>query len=84
MARLKTSINKRPRRRVSTPPNTPRLSKAIRQQAEIWTDFFTLALDKLLEESRGEQANRESVRVAGEVANEALAVYEERWPGVYL
>jgi hypothetical protein len=62
----------------------PRMTKAIRQQAELWTEFFNLAVDKLMDESRGEGANRECIRMAGKVADEALAVYEERWPGIYL
>lgn len=63
---------------------TPRFSKSMRQQAELWTEFFNLALEKLLEDQRGSAANRNAVLVAGDVADKALEVYEERWPGVYL
>jgi hypothetical protein len=82
MPSTKTRRKNPPRRRVQDHP--PRLSKSVRQQAEMWTEFFTLAMEKQLEESRGAVANREAVRVAGEVADEALDVYEARWPGVYL
>jgi hypothetical protein len=81
----KTSTRRRtPASRRTQTETPPRLSKAIRQQAEIWTDFFTLAMEKLLEESRGASANAEAVRVAGDVADVALETYEKRWPGVYL
>lgn len=76
----KTRASRNPSPRVSP----PRLSKSIRQQAELWTDFFNLAMEKLIEEGRGPTANRECVKVAGDIADEALEVYEARWPGVYL
>lgn len=77
-----TPTSGKPRANARTVP--PTITTWDRKAAVFWSDIFADVLPTLMNESLTREQCLARVNLAGEMADRALNIFEERWPGVYL
>lgn len=60
-----------------------RIPREIKSSAELWLDFFQQFCDLTISDSPGIAGDSEAIGRARILADRALTVFQERFPGVY-